>query len=327
MSHKESIAVLGLGFWGTALAQYLSTLGHSVLGWCNQPEVVDSINSNKTNPYCFPETKLEFESTSDLNQVLNYPNLLITLPSRVISEFPQFISLPSTTLLISAMKGFETTSGLTPVSYLLSKNCRATCGVISGPSFAKDVITKTPVAITAAASNLDNAKKISSIFASNSMRLYPSSDLIGVELGGALKNIIAVAVGVAQGLKLGDSTKAALVSRGLAEITRYAVDCGAQPSTLYGLSGLGDLVLTANSTLSRNYSFGTLIGQGIDVQEALKQVGSTAEGYYSALIVTKQAQIRNISMPITDALIELFDKKVKPQDMISKLMSRPVRGE
>ena len=327
MSHKESIAVLGLGFWGTALAQYLSTVGHSVLGWSNQPEVVESINSNKTNPYCFPETKLNFDATSDLNQALRHAVLLVTLPSRVISEFPQFLSLSPDTLLISAMKGFETASGLTPINYLLSKNCKAKCGVISGPSFAKDVITGTPVAISAASSDIGDAKKIASIFSSNSMRLYPSSDLIGVELGGALKNIIAVAVGVAQGLKLGDSTKAALISRGLAEITRYAVDRGAQPSTLYGLSGLGDLVLTANSTLSRNYSFGTFIGQGIQVEKALKKVGSTAEGYYSAIIVAKQAQIRNISMPITDALIELFDDKVKPQDMIAKLMSRPVRGE
>jgi glycerol-3-phosphate dehydrogenase (NAD(P)+) len=326
MNHKN-IGIIGLGFWGTALAQYLKSIGHEVLAWDYNNEVVNSISNKKINPNCYSDHILNFSVTADLSKVLEKEVIILAIKCQAIPEIPQLLTLTNKTILISAMKGFEPKTGSTPVAYLKSKGCKARCGAISGPSFSHDVMIGTPVAITAAADNIDLATEISNIFSSEKMRLYPTSDLIGAELGGALKNIIALAVGVAEGLKLSASTKAALITRGLAEMTRYAVSCGALQSTLAGLSGIGDLVLTANSTLSRNYSFGILIGQGIKAEDALRAVGSTAEGYYSAIIINSLAKSKTVSMPITSTLVSLFNNEKNPKEVIKELMTRPIKAE
>lgn len=325
--NKLNIGVVGLGFWGTALAEYCTRLGHNVLGWSIEDAIVDSINDKKTHPTCFNNIPLSFKATKKLDDILELPIILVALPSRTITEFLDFLNLPSSTLLISAMKGFEPITKVTPINFLLEKGCKAECGVISGPSFAIDVIAQTPVAISAGANSIETANKIASILSSNKMRIYPTDDLIGVELGGALKNIIAVSAGIANGLSLGDSTKAALIARGLAEINRYAQHFGAKPQTIFGLSGLGDLILTTSSFNSRNFSFGDKVGQGYSIEEALTMVGSTVEGYYSSSIAFSVAAKNKIEMPITEALVRLFSDKISATEMISLLMNRPIKSE
>lgn len=320
---KLNIAVLGMGFWGTALAQYISGLGHHVLGWSNKLEIVDSINSNGKNSNCFINTNLNFTATLDLNSVLSYPIIVVAIPTKALNQYSELLKLNSEQTLISVMKGFDPKSGKTPILSLLDNGLKCSSATLSGPSFAIDVMNKTPVALSCASKDSKVSQFIASIFHSDKMRVYPTTDLIGVELGGALKNIIAVAAGVAAGLKLGDSTKAALLTRGLAEMTRYATYFGAKPETLYGLSGLGDLVLTTSSTTSRNYSFGVRLGHGVEVLDALNEVGSIAEGYFSTPIIAKNASNLGIDMPITYNLALLLSGSIKATELVEILMSRP----
>ena len=302
---------------------HLSRLGHSVTGWSKDQTEVDSINNSACHPSCFSDSVLTFSATTHLTLALESEYVIVALPTRVLAEYKELLTLGADQWIISAMKGFDPVSSLTPSQYLKQNHSRAKVAVISGPSFAIDVINQTPVAVTAATDSIEDSKVLAALFSSPSMRVYPSSDVIGVELGGALKNIIALASGIAAGLKLGDSTKAALITRGLAEMTRFAEHYGAHPKTLSGLSGLGDLVLTTSSHNSRNYRFGIRIGEGASPSQATKDVGSTAEGYFSCPVVYSLSTKHNIKMPICGALYQVLYEGVGAIDMISMLMSRP----
>ena len=324
---NKQIGVIGLGHWGTALAEYLSRLGHEVVGWSQNVETVISIQQRKKNPTCFTDFPLSFSPTNDLSEALCRNVVVVALPSKVIGLIPALLDLEATQTIVSAMKGFESNSMKTPLSWLQENGSKAKHCVLSGPSFAIDVISSTPVALTAASQNEDVAKEVATLFASQAMRVYPSNDQIGVEIGGALKNVIAIASGISAGLRMGESTRAALITRGLAEMTRFSGFFGGKASTMMGLSGLGDLVLTTSSTTSRNYRLGLKLGEGKTIEAAQTEVGSTAEGLFSTPIVHKIAQQNRISMPITDALHKVLFDKMKPEEMVRQLMARPIVEE
>jgi glycerol-3-phosphate dehydrogenase (NAD(P)+) len=324
---KRSIGVVGLGHWGTALAHYLARLGHSVTGWSREEEIVRSITQTKKHPHCFLQFPLLFNATTELSTISKSEIVLVALPTRVIREYDFASRLDDKQYLVSVMKGFEPLTNLTPCAYYKEQGSKAKLCSLSGPSFAIDVMTKTPVAVSIASAQKQDAQFISELFQSSSMRVYPSDDVIGVELGGALKNIIAVASGICAGLKLGDSTKAALITRGLAEMTRFSLYFGGKPQTLSGLSGLGDLILTTSSMTSRNYSFGYKIGEGLTAEKAADEVGSTAEGVFSTPVVDRIAKKHGISMPITEALHRVLHGAIQPDEMGGLLMSRPAGEE
>ena len=321
------VGVIGLGYWGTALATHLARLGHHVTGWSRDADLVQSIQDTKRHLTCFPEHTLPFTATTKLEALLASDMIIVALPTRAIAEYDFAAKLTAHQYLISVMKGFELASALTPCAFFQARGTAAKLATLSGPSFAIDVMDGTPVAVSAAASSKTDAQAVANLFHSSSMRVYLSDDLIGVELGGALKNIIALASGICAGLCFGDSTKAALMTRGLAEMTRFAVHFGARSQTLSGLSGLGDLILTASSMQSRNYSFGYKLGQGATPEQAALAVGSTTEGVFSTPVVTRMAKQHGIAMPITEALNQVLLQVIRPEDMVGLLMTRPATEE
>lgn len=327
MNDKNQIAVLGAGAFGTAMACVAARKGNKTLIWGRDKKVCDEINASHTNTKYLGKTTLPntIEASTDLQKVLASSSIiLLAVPAQTISAVADKIKnhIDPTVNLVLCAKGIDQETGKLP-SQIISKTLpKANISALSGPSFAKDIAKGLPTAITIASNDISNAQALAAKISDPAFRLYASDDLIGAELGGALKNVIAVAVGVCRAMQLGASAEAALIARGFAEITRLATKFGAQPNTLAGLSGLGDLVLTCSSPQSRNFSYGMSLGSNADVSKL-----PLAEGAFTASIAHKLAIKNNIDCPIIAMVASMVAGEINSREAVQKLLSRPLRQE
>ena len=325
---SRRIAVVGMGAWGSALALHCARAGHSVVGWNRDKAVVERALSS--GEFQFAGAMLPFPSnlkiTHQLQDTANAELTIIALPARALAEVVPHVTAR---VIVSATKGLEKDSGLTPLSYAAEKLklARDTLAVISGPSFASDLIAGHPISIVASSSSEALAQEVATTLSNESLRVYTSTDPLGVELGGILKNVIAIAAGVSDSLEYGPSAKAALITRGLAEMAALATAMGANFKTLSGLSGLGDLLMTATENQSRNRAVGLQLGKGAKLSDVIASLGSTAEGVSSAALVQRLAQEKGVAVPITDQVVRLLRGEVVPGELTKALMNRPLRRE
>ncbi len=330
----SEIAVIGAGAWGTALAIVLGRKkSHRVRLWAYEPEVCDSINTRRQNDRFLAGFSIpaNVRATSSMEDAVRGAGMVVSvMPShhgralfRQIAPFAR-----PEMLFVSATKGIENDSlmRMTEViaAVLGERGFRPRIGALSGPSFAKEVARGDPTAITVASSDPELAAVAQRAFSDPAFRVYTSSDVVGVELGGALKNVIAIAAGVCDGLGLGHNTVAALITRGLAEITRLAVACGARAETMSGLAGLGDLVLTCTGGLSRNRSVGVELGRGRKLDDIIAGMhGMVAEGVLTTNAAVGLAQRYRVEMPITEQMHAILHQGKSARDAIHELMTRP----
>jgi glycerol-3-phosphate dehydrogenase (NAD(P)+) len=327
------ITILGAGAWGTALAISLARRGgHSIALWSHSAPLAEMLTDTGENLPYLPGCTLPMgiEITADLPAaVFEADIVLCAMPSQhlrgLIVEIAPILTRDQ--IIVSAAKGIEGKT-LLRMSQVIASLTENRCGVLSGPSFAQEVAAGAPTAIVAASSDPLLAQTIQREFSSASLRLYTNDDVAGVELGGALKNVIAMASGVVNGLNLGHNAGAALVTRGIAEITRLAVACGGRRQTLAGLSGVGDLVLTCTGSLSRNRWVGTELGKGKRLKEILTGLhGKVAEGVWSTTAALGLAARYEVEMPITEQMSAVLHEDKSPQEAIRELMTRPGRDE
>jgi glycerol-3-phosphate dehydrogenase (NAD(P)+) len=324
------VAVIGLGAWGSSLALYCARIGCHVIGWHRDEPHLAAIRSSRQltiTPTCVQPLHDNIHLTSNLADCHGVDLTIVALPASAWSEV--IPNLRPDGIVVSATKGLEKSHQVTPLTYAHSELAisHSNLCVISGPSFAKDLAQQTPISLVCASSDRDTATKVATVLSSNTLRCYISPDTLGVELGGILKNIIAIAVGISDALLYGPSTRAALITRGLAEMTRIAVALGANPQTLNGLSGLGDLVMTATDDQSRNRMVGLRLGKGEKLADIIATLGSTAEGATSAELVLNLAMKHKIEAPIVALVVSVLRGEIAPQDLAKKLMSRPLREE
>jgi glycerol-3-phosphate dehydrogenase (NAD(P)+) len=334
----SKIAVMGGGAWGTALALNLAQRGgHVITLWTHSPAAADTIRTTRENTAFLPGVKLppSIVVTSRAAEALKSADIVLSVvPSHHVRDsYEKFAPhLQPGQLLVSATKGIEDQSGLR-MSEVIAKVTAAhglnlPIAVLSGPSFAQEVAAGSPTAVTIASTDLKLATRIQQEFASRTLRLYTNEDVIGVELGGALKNVIAIAAGAVSGLALGHNSTAALITRGIAEITRLAVACGGRRETLAGLSGLGDLVLTCTGSLSRNRWVGIELGKGHSLSEALAGLhGKVAEGVRTTPAAIDLATRHDVEMPIAEQVHAILYQAKHPSEAIQDLMGRPGRDE
>lgn len=326
----KKIAVLGLGNWGTALGNHLAHKGFDVLGWSIEESVVSKINSEHQHPMFLKGVKLDakLRATLDITETFSADYIVLVVPSAALSDVWGKMKPKPEAVIVSAIKGLDPKTLQTPVE-LVSNQAAKLRGVaaISGPSFAIDVANLRPCGVVSASKDEAIAREVAELFGGANMKLYVSTDPLGVEVGAVVKNVIAIAAGVCDGMKLGDSARAGLITRGLAEMVRLAVAMGAQPQTLFGLSGLGDLVMTATCDNSRNRTVGLRLGAGEPLDYILKTLGSVAEGVPSTLIVKQLAEKYNVEMPITFEMYKLIKQQISPQEAVKNLLSRSIKRE
>lgn len=332
------IAVIGAGAWGTALSLVLARNGaHEVQLWAFEKEVCESIASRRVNELFLPGVELpeSIHVTSDLGEARRDAEIIVSvMPSHhcrgVFKQIAGGGALRKNIAIVSATKGVEEGSLLRMtqvIAEVLSPKPPA-IAALSGPSFAKEVARGDPTAITVASDDSDLAARVQRDFSDSRFRIYTNNDVVGVELGGSLKNVIAIAAGVCDGLGLGHNTIAALITRGLAEITRLAVACGAKPQTLAGLAGMGDLVLTCTGGLSRNRSVGVELGKGRRLPEIIAGMhGMVAEGVHTTNAAIGLGKKYKIEMPITEQMHAILHQAKSPREAIHELMTRPGKVE
>ncbi|MEJ7619195.1 MAG: NAD(P)H-dependent glycerol-3-phosphate dehydrogenase [Aquificaceae bacterium] len=317
-----NFSVLGGGRWGTALALHLGNLGHRVLVFERKEETVRLIREGK-HPYTEGIKLRGVDATQDLNKALDFSDyIIVALPVQVIREVLGGKALGGKRI-ISASKGLEvgTEKRVSEVLLEIDPDVKVFC--LSGPSFASEVSKGLPTALVLAGNDLEEMEKIRNWISSENFRVYLSTDLVGVELGGALKNVIAIACGISDGLGLGENARASLMTRGLAEIVRIGVSLGAKKETFYGLSGMGDLFLTASSPQSRNRTFGYLLGQGLSMEEILQRLNQTVEGIHTVKAVYRLSTERSLHAPISTAVYRVVVEGYPPRDVALELLRRP----
>jgi len=336
MTEKNDVAVIGAGSWGTALGGHLADkLGHVTL-WCREKEVADGINSAHRNPFFLPDVDLPGGLTgeSDLAAVASSHRILvIVIPTQftraALKEIKTHIG--AETVFVSASKGVEVET-LAMVSEMYAEVFgpeeadRRTC-YLSGPSFAREVLRQLPTAVTVAGRNEALVKEIQELFHTPAFRTYAATDVVGVELGGALKNVIALAAGISDGLGFGYDARAALITRGLAEMMRLGVAMGGEAATFSGLSGLGDLVLTATSDLSRNRTVGRRLGEGESLEAILTGSREVPEGVKTTASADQLARREGVDMPLTRMVYEILYDDRDPESAVSELMMRSLKAE
>ncbi|MED1204885.1 NAD(P)H-dependent glycerol-3-phosphate dehydrogenase [Heyndrickxia acidicola] len=327
---KEKVAVLGAGSWGTALAMVLADNGHEVRLWGHKKELIDEINKTHMNHKYLPNISLPegikgFDSLQDALKDLDL--IILAVPTKAIREvlknIIEFQKEPLTIVHVS--KGIEPDSLLRiteMIAHEVPKKLQKDIVVLSGPSHAEEVSLRHPTTVTVTSSNMEAANRIQDLFMNQNFRVYTNADVIGVEIGGALKNIIALAAGISDGLGYGDNAKAALITRGLAEIARLGVKMGANPLTFSGLTGIGDLIVTCTSVHSRNWRAGNMLGKGKTLQEVLESMGMVVEGVRTTKAAYQLAKEYNVSMPITEALYNVLFNGDKPKEAVDRLMGR-----
>ncbi len=329
------VAVIGAGSWGTALAIVLADNGHEVRLWARREEQVKEINENHTNEKYLPEIKLPSTiiAFTSLKEVLEDINVIVlVVPTKAIRQMTKEIGelLTNKVTIVHASKGIEPTSfkrisemiiDEMPVSYLSS------VVALSGPSHAEEVSRRLPTTVTVSSEHFEASEFVQDLFINQNFRVYTNPDLIGVELGGALKNVIALGIGMTNGLGFGDNAKAAFMTRGLAEITRLGIKLGANPLTFAGLSGLGDLIVTCTSVHSRNWRAGNMLGQGKSLNEVLDNMGMVVEGIRTTEAAYHLAKNVGVEMPITTTLYQVLFENKKPEVAVDELMQRDRKRE
>lgn len=323
------VGVLGAGAWGTALALRLTHNGHRVILWGRNPAHLADMERDGVNQRYLPGIHLpgDWQLTTDLQQPLTQAEVLVvSLPSRVFREFARRLAgFPG--LLVSVTKGIEHETGLTMCGVLREVVAGASPVTLSGPSLAMEVARGIPTAVVAASPDLAAAQQTQTLFSGATFRVYTSADQLGVELGGALKNVVAIAAGVSDGLGFGDNSKAALITRGTSEIRRLGVACGAASETFSGLGGLGDLTVTCFSRQSRNRAFGERLGRGEALPEILASSVSVVEGYPTAKSAWQLARQKSVDTPIIDEVYQLLYCSKSPADALRALMAREPKAE
>jgi glycerol-3-phosphate dehydrogenase (NAD(P)+) len=316
------VAVLGAGAWGTAIASVLAARLEVTL-WARDAAQADAIARTRRNERYLPRIEIPagVVVTADFGAAASADLLLAATPVAGLREVAARV--PQSANLIWLCKGFEESTGLLPHQIVQ----QARCGALSGPSFAEEVARGLPCALTLASRDAEFARQAAAMVHGGRMRVYYSADLIGVEIGGAVKNVMAIAAGISDGLGLGHNARAALITRGLAEITRLGVAMGGAPETFMGLAGAGDLILTATGDLSRNRRVGLQLAQGRSLDQILKELGHVAEGVYSAREVAKLARARGVDMPVTDAVNAVLQARLSPKAAVEQLLARDLKKE
>ncbi|MBQ1186801.1 MAG: NAD(P)-dependent glycerol-3-phosphate dehydrogenase [Clostridia bacterium] len=325
----KNITVLGAGGWGLALALSLNANGHKVTVWSPFADEVQNLNEKRTNEKLLTGIIIpnSINITTDLSVCQNNDITVIATPSFAVKETAQKLkSVKPNGIVVNVAKGFENKTLMRLSQVIESELPNADIMVLSGPSHAEEVARKIPTMLTVSGKNEQVCKTVQEVFSSDILRVYTNPDTIGVELGGALKNVIAVAAGVCDGMGLGDNSKAALITRGLAEMSRLGEKLGAKAATFAGLTGLGDLVVTCTSTHSRNHRFGELVGKGYTVEDALNIVG-TVEGYYACKSAYQLAQKHGVDTPIIELSHKLLYEEYPVEDIVKTLMQRPFKEE
>ena len=331
----SNITVFGTGSFGSALANVLAENKHHVLMWGKNQSTIDEINTQHTNVNYLKDAQLDtsIKATTHLDAAIDHSDIfIIALPTKAIREVMGQVNekLHSKKSFIHVTKGIENGT-FKRVSEMLedtiSPDFNAGIGILSGPSHAEEVVIKQPTTVAAASENTKLRQLIQDLFMTDYLRVYTNDDLVGVELGGALKNIIAIASGVVSGMGYGDNAKAALITRGLAEITRLGVKLGADPLTFQGLGGIGDLIVTCTSTHSRNFSLGYKLGKGQKLDDILKDMNMVAEGVYTTQSVYNLAQQEGVEMPITKALYRVLFEDQPVEKELKILMGRDKKAE
>lgn len=329
----RDIGVIGAGSWGTALSKLLAENGCDVELWCFEPELPDIIDRKRENTKYLPGIQLpeNISPTDELRQVIADRDMIVSvMPSHVVRDVWEPIAedLPADTPVVSATKGIENES-LMLVSDILEELLPNPdrFAYLSGPSFAKEVAERKPTAVTIASKDHDLAVRAQETFSNNYFRSYTTEDVIGVELGGSLKNVVAIAAGAVSGMELGLNARAGMITRGLHEITRLAVKLGAEPETLRGLSGMGDLVLTCTGGLSRNRTVGKKLGEGMQLTEILDNMDMVAEGVKTSKSVYQLSQRHDVEMPITTQVYKVLYEDKDAKQAVRDLMARDLKRE
>jgi len=331
----ERISIIGAGSWGTALAIALARAGRNVMLWAYEREVAESIRLRRENELFLPGAPLppQVDATNNLEEALDGAGTVLTvMPSHICRGlFERMIPwLKPEMVFVSATKGIET-ERLMRMSELIRAAVAARfeprlC-VLSGPSFAREVAHGDPTAVVVASADRRLAQQVQQSFSSRTLRLYTSTDVVGVEMGGALKNVIAIAAGVIEGLGLGHNAMAALLTRGLAEMTRLACACGARRETMAGLAGVGDLALTCTGNLSRNRSVGIELGRGTKLPEIISSMRMVAEGVKTTRAAMALAERHRVDVPITCQVQRILEGEIAPREAIRELMERALKDE
>jgi glycerol-3-phosphate dehydrogenase (NAD(P)+) len=324
--------VVGAGAWGTALADLLARNGHRVTLWAYEPDVVDSINARHENSRFLPDATIHaaVRATGNVEQAVESANLVVFVtPSHVLRSVARQAAraVDARATVVVASKGIERETLALMTDVVSAEIPERPVVGLSGPSFAREVVQHQPTAVVAASSDADASLCVQRVFSSDAFRVYTDPDVIGVELGGSLKNVMAIATGMAEGLGLGYNPRAALITRGLAEMTRLGVALGADPLTFAGLAGVGDLVLTCTGALSRNRQLGMDMGKGTRLEEWLATHETVAEGVYTTQSATALAARENIDMPIVAAVYRILFENSDPRRAIGELMTRELRAE
>lgn len=329
------IGVIGAGSWGTTLANLLAKKGFSVTLWAYEADLVARMAASHENDLFLPGVQLDtnLSFSNDLAEVAADRDLLLLVPPSQVMRKVMTVAAPHLnprTLIVSASKGVENDT-LAPMSTVLTdvlpEPFHERLAFLSGPSFAREVAKEMPTAVVAAAEDLTVAAEVQDVFSTDYFRVYTNDDIIGVELGGALKNVIAVAAGVSDGLGFGYNTRAALITRGLAEITRLGLAMGAKPATFAGLAGMGDLVLTCTGDLSRNRTVGVELGKGRSLDDILGGMKMVAEGVKTTLSAFQLASKLGVDVPITEQMYQILYQNKDPRQAVSDLMLRELKAE
>ena len=323
------VTVLGAGGWGLAIALVLFENSHSVSVWSPFEAEVEALNTTRENKKLLSGIKIpeEIVVTTDISVAKNSDITVIATPSFAVKETASRLrEVKNHGIVVNVAKGFEAKTGRRLSEVIEEELTGSDIAILTGPSHAEEVARKIPTMLTVSGKNIDALKKVQETFSNAFLRVYTNPDLVGAELGGALKNIIAVAAGVCDGMGLGDNSKAALITRGLAEMTRLGIALGANQNTFSGLSGMGDLIVTCTSPHSRNHRFGEMVGRGCDVGSALDEVG-TVEGYFACKTAWELAEKMGVDAPIISTCYQLLYEGQSVKDVVTNLMTRPFKQE
>lgn len=322
------ISVLGSGTWGTALAMVLEKNGHSVTLWSFFESEISEIAKNRAHKF-LKDVKISenIALTSDLDEAVKADMLVLAVPSHVVrstcKSLKKYDNLP---LIVNVAKGFDEETN-ERLSVVIKNELGKDCVVLSGPTHAEEVAREVPTAIVAACEDLEKANKVQDAFMCQTLRVYTNTDVVGVEVSGAIKNVIALCAGISDGCGYGDNTKAALMTRGILEISRLGTKMGADTETFWGLSGIGDLIVTCTSMHSRNRRGGILIGKGKTVDETLKEVGMVVEGIHNCKAAYELSKKYEVEMPIVEKAYEVLFCNKNPKEAVLELMMRDPKSE
>jgi glycerol-3-phosphate dehydrogenase (NAD(P)+) len=329
---ENKITVLGAGSWGTALSISLSSNGNSLKLWGRNSQELDEIKDSRENKKYLPGIKLgeNVLIVKDIQEAMENSNIIVcSIGSQSIRSLMQLIKpfVKEGCIIVNTAKGIERGTHMRLSQVVNFEVPKAKYVVLSGPSHAEEVSRGMPTTLVAASDNILIAERIQDLFMSNRLRVYTNPDVIGVELGGALKNIIALGAGISDGMGFGDNAKAAMMTRGITEISRLGIKMGAKQATFSGLSGIGDLIVTCTSMHSRNRRCGMLIGQGVSPKEAIKEIGMVVEGVFTAEAAYELSKEMNVELPITEQIYHVLKEEISAKDAVIKLMGRGKKHE